>query len=216
MSPLRQPRRSVSNAMGAVSSITEDLVAFPSNGGPDRRHLHDGGAPDHQKLELRPRADQNHIRLPQSIPQITRNLNPNGKSQLKSKPSQFLRVSAKAISSSSLMAIPKQWLKWEKIQNWRVAFRLLLALLPTAVAGQSESEWTAFKKQHGLDPNLAYNDYKPGAGGAQVDRNTYVYHAPVDWHNPIAYPVVGAAMVLSALQSVAGTDYTTHGFSLSG
>ena len=86
MSPLRQPRRSVSNAMGAVSSITEDLVAFPSNGGPDRRHLHDGGAPDHQKLELRPRAGQNHIRLPQSIPQITRNLNPNGKSQFTSIP----------------------------------------------------------------------------------------------------------------------------------
>jgi glycosyltransferase involved in cell wall biosynthesis len=80
MSPLRQPRRSVSNAMGAVSSITEDLVAFPSNGGPDRRHLHDGGAQAHRKLEFRPRTGQNHIRLPQSIPLITRNMNPNGKS----------------------------------------------------------------------------------------------------------------------------------------
>ena len=82
MSPLRQPRRSVSNAMGAVSSITEDFVAFPSNCGPDRRHLHDGGTQAHRKLEFRPRTGQNHIRLPQSIPLITRNMNPNGKSRM--------------------------------------------------------------------------------------------------------------------------------------
>ena len=84
MSPLRQPRRSVSNAMGAVSSITEDFVAFPSNCGPDRRHLHDGGTQAHRKLEFRPRTGQNHIRLPQLIPLITRNMNPNGKSRLTS------------------------------------------------------------------------------------------------------------------------------------
>ena len=92
MSPLRQPRRSVSNAMGAVSSITEDFVAFPSNCGPDRRHLHDGGTQAHRKLEFRPRTGQNHIRLPQSIPLITRNMNPNGKSRLKPSSKAVKRV----------------------------------------------------------------------------------------------------------------------------
>ena len=66
---------------GSPSLSTTASSSSPA--GAYRRHLHDGGTQAHRKLEFRPRTGQNHIRLPQSIPLITRNMNPNGKSRIK-------------------------------------------------------------------------------------------------------------------------------------
>ena len=80
--------------MGVVSPIAKDFAGCRASGGPSSRKLHDDGTPEHKNLNCNRESSRFLYVYSPPIPQLTQNMNSNGKSRIMRNKSLIVTVAA--------------------------------------------------------------------------------------------------------------------------
>ena len=113
-----QPQYTAPDTVGVVSPWADDLVAFWSRVGQERRNLGDNDAPSHQDLDSRTRTEQISTRSRRLTPKTTRTIKPNGKSRI-------ISHAICAVPVTTLHCLPQTRLRTQWRELERTVYRIV-------------------------------------------------------------------------------------------